>query len=194
MSSGPSRRRSSSAPRPTPAPSPRRSSGPWPRARIDRSSCRSPTRPRTPRRPRPTSWPGRTDGHSSRPARHSRRSPSMATPRDRPGQQRLHLPGLGLARSRPRRAGQRRDAPAAAQTLAEHNRRSGRDRGALPERRDLRGLARDRDRGRARRSAARRLPDDTDVAAPVDASMWWPATPHRLAGAPARPVGASSEG
>ena len=73
----------------------------------DPSSCHSPTRPRCARRHRPTCCAGPAAARSSPPARRSNRVSKPAGSRDRPGQQRLHLPG-GRARS-DRRRGPDRD-------------------------------------------------------------------------------------
>ena len=72
-----------------------------------RSSCRSPIRPRSPKRDRPTSRTGPAGAPSSPPAA---RSESVGGQGDRPGQQRLHLPGPRARRDRCRgEPHQRRD-------------------------------------------------------------------------------------
>jgi malic enzyme len=87
----------------------------------------------------------------------------------------------------------------AAQTLAEHVSAERLEVGALyPSVVTLRAVSREiaiRTASEAIRAGLSPLSEDTDVTELIDAAMWWPAyAPYRLAGAPARFVGASSEG
>jgi len=88
---------------------------------------------------------------------------------------------------------------AAAQTLAERVSAERLEIGALyPSVATLRAVSREiaiRVAAEAIRAGLSPLPEDTDVEALVDASMWWPAyAPYRLTGAAARLVGAGTGG
>ena len=161
------------------------SSGRWPAATAATGrSCRSPTRPRKAEAtPVDILALDATGARSSRPARRSTpvdgRRPS---PRDRPGQQRLRLPGPRARRDR-RRGADDHATGCSCSRRGRSPRASPTERlatGALyPPVADLRRrLAGDRHRGRTRgrRRRARRDRSRRPTSRPlIDAAMWWPA-------------------